>query len=568
MHNEKIKILAIDDNKDNLIIIKALINEAFPNVYTMLATDGYQGLKMALETEPDIILLDIIMPVVDGYEICKKLKAHPKTTDIPVVFITAIKDDKHNRIKALEAGGEGFLSKPVDISELTAQIRAMIKIRENIILKRGENEQLEKLIDERTQELQKTHAETLNLLKYFQSENEMRKKSEAALKESEEKTRLFKRAVDSSSVAITITDIEGKIIYTNPFFLKISGYQEDEVINSVSSFLNSTFQPEDFYHSLWKTILSGNNWAGEIKNKKKNGAYYWVNAVISPIVASTGEITNFVIVTEDITHKKQLLEDLIAAKEQAEESDKLKTAFLANMSHEIRTPMNGILGFAELLKEPDLSTEIQQKYIHIIEKSGARMLNIINNIVDISKIEAGLMEVNLTDADINEQIDYIYNFFKPEVEAKGLKFYYKKYYADHKISIKTDHEKLYAIFTNLVKNAIKYSFHGYIEFGYVPNNLKNINYLVCYVKDTGIGIQKNKIGIIFDRFRQVSEGKSRRYEGAGLGLSITKSYVEMLGGKIWVESEEGIGSCFYFTLPFNQINQDKQTEQKKSTMIS
>jgi len=568
MHNEKIKILAIDDNKDNLIIIKALINEAFPNVYTMLATDGYQGLKMALETEPDIILLDIIMPVVDGYEICKKLKAHPKTTDIPVVFITAIKDDKHNRIKALEAGGEGFLSKPVDISELTAQIRAMIKIRENIILKRGENERLEKLIDERTQELQKTHAETLNLLKYFQAENEMRKKSEAALKESEEKTRLFKRAVDSSSVAITITDIEGKIIYTNPFFLKISGYQEDEVINSVSSFLNSTFQPEDFYHSLWKTILSGNDWAGEIKNKKKNGAYYWVNAVISPIVASTGEITNFVIVTEDITHKKQLLEDLIAAKEQAEESDKLKTAFLANMSHEIRTPMNGILGFAELLKEPDLSTEIQQKYIHIIEKSGARMLNIINNIVDISKIEAGLMEVNLTDADINEQIDYIYNFFKPEVEAKGLKFYYKKYYADHKISIKTDHEKLYAIFTNLVKNAIKYSFHGYIEFGYVPNNLKNIDYLVCYVKDTGIGIQKNKIGIIFDRFRQVSEGKSRRYEGAGLGLSITKSYVEMLGGKIWVESEEGIGSCFYFTLPFNQINQDKQTEQKESTMIS
>ena len=196
------------------------------------------------------------------------------------------------------------------------------------------------------------------------------------------------------------------------------------------------------------------------------------------------------------------------------------------------------------------------------------MLNIINNIVDISKIEAGLMEVNLTDADINEQIDYIYNFFKPEVEAKGLKFYYKKYYADHKISIKTDHEKLYAIFTNLVKNAIKYSFHGYIEFGYVPNNLKNIDYLVCYVKDTGIGIQKNKIGIIFDRFRQVSEGKSRRYEGAGLGLSITKSYVEMLGGKIWVESEEGIGSCFYFTLPFNQINQDKQTEQKESTMIS
>ncbi len=558
---ENIKILAVDDNRDNLIIIRALINEAFPEAQTLMATDGFRGLDMAFEKEPDIILLDIIMPGMDGYEVCKKLKAHPVTADIPVVFITAIKDDKQSRIKALEAGGEGFLSKPVDISELTAQIRAMLKIREATILKRGEKERLENLIDERTRELQKTHAETLNLLKYFQAENEKRKKSEAALKESEEKTRLFKRAVDSSSVGIIITDIEGKIIYTNPFYLKISGYTEDEVIGQLSTFLDADFQPETFNRKRWKTILSGKDWIGEIKNIKKSGELYWVNAVISPIVSTAGEITNFIVVSEDITQKKQLLEDLITAKEKAEESDKLKTAFLANMSHEIRTPMNGILGFAELLKEQDLSSEIQQKYIYIIEKSGARMLNIINNIVDISKIEAGLMEVTLIDSDVNEQLDYIYNFFKPEVEAKGMQLFYRKYYTDHKAMIKTDQEKLYAIFTNLVKNAIKYSYRGHIEFGYYPEQDEQAGSLIFYVKDTGIGIHKDKTGIIFDRFRQVSEGKNRHYEGAGLGLSITKSYVEMLGGKIWVESEEGVGSCFCFSLPYNHTNPHPQADK-------
>ena len=560
---ENVKILAIDDNRDNLTIIKALINEAFPKAQTIFANDGFRGLELAFEKEPDIILLDIIMPGMDGYEVCKKLKVHPITADIPVVFITAIKDDKQSRIKALEAGGEGFLSKPVDISELTAQIRAMLKIREATILKRGEKERLENLIDERTRELQKTHAETLNLLKYFQAENEKRKKSEAALKESEEKTRLFKRAVDSSSVGIIITDIEGKIIYTNPFYLKISGYRESELIGQLSTFLDANFQPETFNRKRWKTILSGKDWSGEIKNIKKNGESYWVKAVISPIVNTAGEITNFIVVSEDITQKKQLLEDLITAKEKAEESDKLKTAFLANMSHEIRTPMNGILGFAELLKEQDLTNEIQQKYIHIIEKSGARMLNIINNIVDISKIEAGLMEITLTDSDINEQIDYIYNFFKPEVEAKGMQLYFKKHYANHKAIIKTDQEKLYAIFTNLVKNAIKYSYRGYIEFGYYPEqNEQGRDLMIFYVKDTGIGIHKDKTSIIFDRFRQVSEGKNRHYEGAGLGLSITKSYVEMLGGKIWVESEEGVGSRFCFSLPYNHTNLHPKADKK------
>jgi len=244
---------------------------------------------------------------------------------------------------------------------------------------------------------------------------------------------------------------------------------------------------------------------------------------------------------------KETLEQLLEAKERAEESDRLKSAFLANMSHEIRTPMNGILGFSELLKTPGLTGDEQQKYIRIIEKSGARMLNIINDIVDISKIEAGLIKLKMSESNINEQVEFIYTFFKPEVEAKGMKLSFNNPLPAKEATITTDREKLYAILTNLVKNAIKYTEEGEIEVGYS----KKGGTLEFYVKDTGIGIPEDRQAAIFERFVQADIEDTKARQGAGLGLAITKSYVEMLGGKIWVESEEGSGSTFYFTLPCN-----------------
>lgn len=244
----------------------------------------------------------------------------------------------------------------------------------------------------------------------------------------------------------------------------------------------------------------------------------------------------------------QIMQELEKQKIKAEESDKMKSAFLANMSHEIRTPMNGILGFSTLLKEPKLSGEQQQKYIGIIETSGARMLNIINDIIDISKIEAGLMKVDIAESNLNTQIEYIYSFFKPEVEAKGMKLTFKNTLTAKEAIIKTDREKVFAILTNLVKNAIKYSNQGSIEFGY---NKKG-DYIEFFVRDTGIGIPKDRQKAIFERFIQAEIEDKMARQGAGLGLAISKAYVEMLGGKIWVESQEGKGSTFYFTIPYNE----------------
>jgi len=273
-----------------------------------------------------------------------------------------------------------------------------------------------------------------------------------------------------------------------------------------------------------------------------------------------------------VLDRQYMIKDLHLAKEKAEESDKLKSAFLANMSHEIRTPMNGILGFSELLKTPGLSSEKQSEYIDIIKKSGDRMLNIINDIIDISKIESGLMEIHLSETNVNEQFGYIYTFFEPECQRKGISLTLSNGLNSEKAFISSDKEKIYAILINLVKNAIKYTDGGKIEMGYVlktsghghpGTNHNGSDMLEFFVKDTGIGIPEDRQTAIFDRFVQADIADKRAFEGAGLGLSISKAYIEMLGGTIWVESIEGTGSVFYFSIPYHPLH-----IAKTSTVIS
>jgi len=258
---------------------------------------------------------------------------------------------------------------------------------------------------------------------------------------------------------------------------------------------------------------------------------------------------------QEIEQREQAEQELIKALVHAEESDRLKSAFLTNMSHEIRTPMNGILGFAELLKEPDLTGKQQQEYIEIIEKSGARLLNIIKDIIDISKIESGQMIVSVSETNVNQQMEFIYKFFENEVDHKELHLTLIKPLSTSEAIIRTDREKLYSILTNLIKNAIKYTSKGSIEFGYRSTSSSSelasepVELLQFFVKDTGIGIPKDRQEAIFERFMQADIVDKMARQGAGLGLAISKAYVEMLGGKIWVESEEGQGSTFYFTIP-------------------
>lgn len=929
MEIQQIKILAIDSNPESLININILIKNAFVDAIILTSVTGINGIELARIENPDVIILDLLLPETDSFELCKRLKTDKKLVDIPVVFMTSNKDDKLGRIHALECGAEAFLSKPIDEYEMIALIRSMLKIKAANIQRRMENDRLEKLVEKRTfainNELKKrklaeqtlkeseekfqllfnkaplgyqsldengvflevnqrwldimgysreevigkwfgdfvisAHRENIvNNLATFKEQGNihsefevihkngntlyissdgrigtdadgnfkqthcilqditLRKNAEKALLESEERFELamkasedglfdwnletdviyyspgwkrmvgyennelphiisvweklikpedlvkskelhekliskqidryvhevklkhkqghwvdilsraeaifndkgkairiigthvditkrkrdedelkkLKTAIEKAEVSIVITDSEANIEYANPYFSELTGYSKSEYEGKNPNVLGSGFHSIEFYENLWDTITSDKTWKGVFYNKKKNGQYYWENAIISPISNDENVITHFVAIKSDITSEKltneelirekiraeesetkykqifdntfdimsfyevtddnrfkvitfnsaeerligslenyqgrfidecippelyasfkphydlciseeklieyeedisfmninktfqtqliplknelgrvyriivisrditdlkklqhqlidqneklkSLNQDLIISKEKAEQSDKLKSAFLANMSHEIRTPMNGILGFSELLKNPELSGTLQQEYISIIEKSGQRMLSIVNDIIDISKIEAGLMKFDIRETNINEKIDFIYLFFKPQIEEKGMKLYYKKMLSRNEAIILTDKEKLYSILTNLVKNAIKYSNTGEIEFGY---NKKD-EFIEFYVKDTGIGIPEDRQKAIFERFIQADISNKMARQGAGLGLSISKAFVEKLGGKIWVESEVGQGSTFYFTLPYN-----------------
>jgi PAS domain S-box-containing protein len=339
--------------------------------------------------------------------------------------------------------------------------------------------------------------------------------------------------------------MNGNIIYVNHAQVDMLEYTREELLSA-----NVDIYGDDPVHNIRQQdivemTLQNGDWRGQIINHSKHGKECFLDCRTQVITNSDGECIALCGIATDISTQKKLEQELIVAKEKAEESDRLKSAFLANMSHEIRTPMNGILGFAGLLKEPGLTGKEQREYIHIIEKSGKRMLSIIHDIVDISKIESGQMEIHLSTTNINEQVEFIYHFFLPEAEQKGIRISFKNALSFKDAIMNTDREKIYAILTNLVKNAIKYTHAGSIEFGYE----KKGEFLEFFTRDTGIGIAGDRQKAIFERFVQADMSDKHAYEGAGLGLSIAKAYVEMLGGEIWVESEEGKGSDFYFTIP-------------------
>ncbi len=362
---------------------------------------------------------------------------------------------------------------------------------------------------------------------------------------------LMSRSIEQSPVVITITNSTGDIQYVNPKFTEITGYTSEEVIGKNIRLIKSGKHSKEFYKDLWSTILSGKNWSGEINNKKKSGELYWENVIISPIIDSRGTITHFIAVKEDITEKKKMIEDLILAKEKAEEMNKIKSNFFANMSHELRTPLNGILGFSSLLEEeladkPDLVTMADA-----IHRSGNRLLDTLNLILNISKLEAEKIDIKLKEYNIIPLISESINLFIPSAARKNLQLLLVNEKNEYRCII--DEGLFTGIINNLINNAIKYTDEGNVLIKVCSKN----NKVVIEVIDTGIGIPEDKQKVIWEEFRQVSEGINRNFEGTGLGLTIAKKYTELLKGTISVKSKIGYGSTFTLELPLSE-NRESQ----------
>lgn len=406
------KIIIVDDNLDNLDMLTFMLKSQ--NHLVKTATNGRIALDMLRTDKFDLIISDILMPFMDGYQLCRECKKDPILKNICFIFYTATYIDNKDEELAYMVGAQGFIRKPVEPEEFMTLVLQIVKKWEKFT---------------------------------------------------------------------------GEII--------IEEHNEKEILK------------------LYNERLIA-------KLEKRN-----------------------IDLEKEVEAHNRTINELIIAKQKAEESDKLKTAFLANMSHEIRTPMNGLLGFTNLLKDPDLTQEEREEYISIIEKSAKRLLNLINNIIEISKIESGIDKIRMTEFNLMEIIEYAYKLFRPEAEKKALKFYYTFKPSEKDIKIISDREKLYSILINLIKNAINYTDKGFVEFGCICKG----DFIEFFVKDTGSGIAKEKQEAIFEKFTQADYYDKRAIQGVGLGLSICKAYVELLGGKIWVESELGKGSTFYFIIP-------------------
>ncbi len=371
-------------------------------------------------------------------------------------------------------------------------------------------------------------------------------------REAEYKLRILSRAIRNSPVCVIITDPDGFIEFVNPAFVTSTGYSFAEVMGENMNIINSGKHQESFFREMWTSIKAGMDWQGEILNKKKDGTLFWELVNISSVRNKEGEITHFIAIKDDISKRKQVEDALLKAKEKAEESDKLKSAFLANMSHEIRTPMNAIVGLSGLLGDSELPLSEREAFSMIIKENSNVLLQLIDDIVDISKIEAGQITMRPAKCNISSLLEDIYESFNLQVKEKDnqVNFQINEELTDRNLYTYTDPQRLRQVITNLISNALKFTEEGSVEFGC---SLKSDGNILFFVKDTGIGIPQNKLDLVFDRFRQVDDSGTRNHRGAGLGLSISKSLAELLGGSIWVESEKGKGSTFFFTIPYQPV---------------
>jgi PAS domain S-box-containing protein len=380
----------------------------------------------------------------------------------------------------------------------------------------------------------------------------------------EEEIAILSQSLKSINECVSITDLNDNILFVNESFLKTYGYDKNELIGKNINIIRSLNNTHVVVEEILPATISG-EWQGELLNRKKEGSEFPIYLSTSVIRDKENKVLGLIGVATDITERKLIEKELIASKEKAEESDRLKSAFLANMSHEIRTPLNSIIGFSELLGDPDFDKIQQNEFIQHIITNGNSLLSIISDIMDISKMESGECKIHAIQINAHQFISNVKKHFAIQVEGKKLELKLTLPVNGEKTIIFADTDRLNQVFNNLISNAVKFTKTGSIEIGYTLKSTNpNVVYaegiagepveLEFFVKDTGIGIPAEYQNKIFERFRQVDTSNTRKFGGNGLGLSISKNLVELMGGKIWFESDpdnhrKHKGSKFSFTVP-------------------
>ncbi|MFP4527796.1 MAG: response regulator [Candidatus Kapaibacterium sp.] len=528
-----IDILVVEDDVPSRIYLTTIIKSLANKVH--VAANGQEGLELFDKHRPEIVVSDIGMPIMNGLEMSRRIKDIDPSAQI---ILTTAFDNKEAFIDAIDIGINQYILKPVKRPNL---IKALDRVYAGIMMQR-----------------------------------EIGQKNEYI--------RTLSRAVEHSSGMIMLLNPDGIIEYANPRLLSKTGYQADEVIGSSPRDYKYSEADENIFEDYIETVSKGNTWRGEYQNKTKSGEPYWVLSSISPIKSDSGEITHLVVVSEDITARKEeeqeleksrdLLEkkvrertrelrktneELLGAKEAAESANRAKSLFLAKVSHELRTPMNGILGMTSILLDTNL-TDKQRRSLGIVKYSADSLLNIINDILDFSKLEAGKLNISPETFRLAGIIDQSINVVRNAAENKGLDLDIVHDPEVPKYVIGDPH-RLQQVLVNLLGNAIKFTEEGRVslECGLLSKDESKAE-VQFRVSDTGIGIPQSKIDRLFQSFSQIDGNLTRKYGGTGLGLAISRELVELMGGTIGVESREGEGSEFFVNIPFEIAEAPDQIE--------
>lgn len=525
---ETLKVLILEDDENDLDLIKRELTSSLAYQFQFIWVISRSDFVKALyDFHPDLVLSDYNLPQFNGLEaLTYSIEADVST---PFIIVTGTLSEEA-AADSIKAGAWDYVVKE-RLHRLPGAIGNALKRRTETLKARKAAMEL-KLIKEKTG-LQ---------------------------------VKLLYDAIDHAPSSVVITDYEGTILYVNPKFAEVTGYKSEEAVGQNPRILKSGIHEKPFYQELWNTIKNGNTWKGELINKKKSGELYWEEVSISPITDEEGRIQHYVAIKHDISERKRSEQELIKAKEQAEESDRLKSAFLATMSHELRTPLNAVVGFSELINKDMPQSDVLEltKKIH---QSGKDLLGIIESMFEISMLEARVTKPAVDEFPVLELFFTLKDYLRKELSKlnkSDIQIIFSPPEHATGLLLRSDRGKLHLLMTNLLNNAARFTHRGTIEFGFeIQDSL-----ITFFVKDTGIGIPKDQTEVIFERFRQVDNSLTRLYGGIGLGLTICHEIADLLGGTIWLESEPGNGSTFFFRLSGVCVPMDNAKSEPPTVMTN
>jgi CheY-like chemotaxis protein len=553
------EILAVDDNPLSLQLLKNILKKA--GYHVRPAHNGTLALRAVQSKRPDLILLDVKMPDMDGYEICRRLKSDEKNRDIPVIFISGL-GETTQRVQGFNAGGVDYIAKPFEPEEVLARVKTHLRLREL-------TEQLEKKINKRTEEL-------LNVNQKLMQEIIERKRAEEALRKREA---LLNMTQKLSRVGGWEYNVDSEELFWTEETYRIHEIPKDPDIDHVQTSL-MCYRPEDrpiIMNAFRQAYEKGEPYDFEFPFITYKGGHLWIRTTAQPVyeegkvvrlIGNILDITERKLAEQEIIEYRQHLEELVSirtkelsetnrqlviAKEQADSVNRAKSVFLANMSHELRTPLNAILGFSRLIIEGPDVTEEQRKNLNIINMSGKHLLNLINNVLDISRIESGHIALEIAPLDLYQLLQEMKSLLYVNAKEQGLNFVVEQS-PELPQCIEADGGKLRQVLINLIGNAIKYTKQGGVILRTkVAERISADQIKLKFeVEDTGPGISEQDRKRIFQPFVQlIKQGAIET--GTGLGLTICRQYVGIMGGQIDVISKEGKGSVFFFEILVKEL---------------